>query len=103
MSYGKRYVAIFNGNLFRQSNYMTCPNFTICGKSMRPGLKVCSSCFWRFKNEVLEFKNDECSVCFEVTDCVKFRKCSHFVCLKCFKKLDKCTLCHQDEKNILLI
>lgn len=93
MSYGKEFATIFGGNLFRQSNYMTCPNFKICGKSMRPGLKVCSPCFWRFNNEILEFKTRECPDCQVTGECVKFRKCSHFVCLKCFKKLDKCPMC----------
>ncbi len=72
---------------------LQCPNFSVCHKMYDPRLKVCSPCFWRFNNEVLEFKNDECPHCFENTKCVKFRKCSHFVCLKCFKKKDKCALC----------
>ena len=72
---------------------MTCPNFKVCGKSMRSGLKVCTSCFWRFKNEVLEFKICECSNCNKSDDCVKFRKCEHFVCVKCYDKIDKCPDC----------
>ena len=72
---------------------MNCPNYEVCHKMMKPGLKVCSPCFWRFNNEVLEFNNDKCPHCFENTTCVKFRKCSHFVCLKCFNINDKCARC----------
>ena len=42
-----------------------CPNFPVCGKMYDPTLKVCGRCFWRFKNEILEFKNDECPICLE--------------------------------------
>jgi hypothetical protein len=52
---------------------------------MKPGLKVCTSCFWRFKNEVLEFKTLECTKCHIERECVKPRKCDYFVCLKCFE------------------
>lgn len=76
-----------------------CPNFLVCRKMYDPRLKVCGPCFWRFNNEILEFKNDKCPVCFETTDCVKFRKCSHFVCVKCYDKLDKCPMCRQDPEE----
>lgn len=76
-----------------------CPNFKVCRKMYDPRLKMCGTCFWRFNNEILEFKNDECPVCFETTDCVKFRKCSHFVCVKCYDKLDKCPMCRQDPEE----
>ena len=69
-----------------------CPNFLVCHKIYDPRLKVCTSCFWRFKNEVLEFKDDECSICHKTIKCVKYRKCSHFVCLKCFKTNNKCSI-----------
>ena len=72
---------------------LQCPNFLVCNKMYDPRLKVCSPCFWRFENKVLEFKNDECTHCFENIKCVKFRKCPHFVCLKCFNINDKCALC----------
>lgn len=71
---------------------MECPNFDVCHKRYDPRLKVCTSCFWRFKNEVLEFKNGECSLCHETIKCVKYRKCSHFVCLKCFNNNNKCSI-----------
>ena len=61
-----------------------CPNFLVCGKMYDPTLKVCRSCFWRFKNQVLEFKDDECSICHQHVKCVKYRKYEDFVCPKCF-------------------
>lgn len=78
-----------------------CPNFEVCFKMMDPRLKVCSGCFWRFKNQVLEFKeNMECPVCLDTKKCVKFRKCSHFVCVsKCFPRLDKCPMCPKVKEN----
>ncbi len=70
-----------------------CPNFSVCHKMMREGLKVCSKCFWRFKNTPLEFKRDKCQICIQETNCVKMRKCSHFACLKCFNNFDICPIC----------
>jgi hypothetical protein len=62
-----------------------------------PRMRACSSCFWEFNNEAVEFKDDmECPVCYETQKCVKFRKCTHFVCLKCFDKLEKCPMCRSD-------
>jgi hypothetical protein len=56
---------------------MECPNFDVCHKKKDPRLKVCSPCFWRFKNEILEFGERECLVCCTTHKCVKFRKCAH--------------------------
>jgi hypothetical protein len=65
-----------------------------------PHLKACSLCYWRFENEVLEFKDDmECPVCYETLKCVKFRKCRHFVCLKCFDKVEICPMCRSDPND----
>ena len=72
---------------------MNCPNYQICSKQVKPGLKVCTSCFWRFKNEVLEFRNEECPRCCKVGEGLKFRKCEHFLCMKCFDRLPLCKLC----------
>lgn len=69
---------------------MECPNFAVCHKKKDPRLKVCSSCFWRFKNEILEFEEYECIACHEIRECVKFRKCVHFVCLTCFGRRIQC-------------
>lgn len=71
----------------------TCPNYIVCHKMYDSRLKVCTSCFWRFKNEILEFKTLECTNCHTEAECVKFRKCEHFVCLSCFDKLQKCPNC----------
>ena len=54
-----------------------CPNFDVCGKTMYLGLKVCNSCFWRFENQVLDFKDD--------TECL--------LCLTCLPKYHKCPTC----------
>lgn len=72
-----------------------CPNFEICHRMTYSTLKVCSSCFWRFENQIMEFVDDtECPVCLDITKCVKFRKCTHFVCIsKCFPRLVKCPMC----------
>jgi hypothetical protein len=71
-----------------------CPNFDVCGKTMYLGLKVCNSCFWRFENQVLDFKDDiECLLCLNIKKCVKFRKCPHYACLTCFTKYHKCPTC----------
>ena len=71
-----------------------CPNFDVCGKTMYLGLKVCNSCFWRFENQVLDFKDDtECLLCLNIKKCVKFRKCPHYACLTCFPKYHKCPTC----------
>lgn len=71
-----------------------CPNFDVCGKTMYLGLKVCNSCFWRFENQVLDFKDDtECLLCLNIKKCVKFRKCPHYACLTCFSKYHKCPTC----------
>ena len=72
---------------------MECPNFDVCHKKKDPRLKVCSPCFWRFKNEILEFGERECLVCRATHRCVKFRKCVHFVCLTCFGKVVQCPTC----------
>ena len=72
---------------------MECPNFDVCHKKKDPRLKVCSPCFWRFKNEILEFGERECLVCCATHRCVKFRKCVHFVCLTCFGKVIQCPTC----------
>lgn len=79
-------------------NYLimnNCPNYDVCFKRVKPGLKVCTNCFWRFKNEILEFNEYmSCPVCSDSGKCVKFRKCEHFVCTsKCFPRLDKCPMC----------
>ncbi len=74
---------------------MNCPNYHVCNKTVKPGLKVCTSCFWRFKNEVLEFKTHECPKCCKVVECLKFRKCEHFLCMKCFDILPVCKLCEE--------
>lgn len=81
---------------------MNCPNYDICFKKVKPGLKVCTSCFWRFKNQTLEFKDDmECPVCLEVRKCVKFRKCDHFVCTSpCFPRLHTCPMCTPKLKEV---
>lgn len=70
-----------------------CPNFSVCQKMYDSRLKVCTSCFWRFKNEVLHFNDDTCPLCLTYGECVKFRKCEHFVCIKCCKRHHKCPLC----------
>lgn len=72
-----------------------CPNFDVCYKMMDSKSKVCVSCFWRFENEILEFKEYEtCPVCAQSRKCVRYRKCSHFVCTSpCFNRLDKCPMC----------
>jgi len=72
-----------------------CPNFDVCGKTMYLGLKVCNSCFWRFENQVLDFKGDmECPVCNESRKCVRFKKCEHFACVSlCFPRLHECPMC----------
>mgnify|MGYP003624955483 FL=1 len=75
-----------------------CPNFPVCGKMYDPTLKVCGRCFWRFKNEILEFKNDECPICFKNTECVKFRKCEHFICLNCLNLRRECPKCIKTPK-----
>lgn len=74
---------------------MNCPNFHVCNKQVKPGLKVCTSCFWRFKNEILEFKTYECPRCCKTGECLKFRKCEHFLCMECFDRLPICKLCEQ--------
>jgi len=78
-----------------------CPNYDICYKMKSQGLKVCTSCFWRFKNEVLEFREDmECPMCSDVKRCVKFRKCEHYVCASlCFPRLHKCPMCPKLKEN----
>jgi hypothetical protein len=78
-----------------------CPNYDVCFKMMDPRLKVCSNCFWRFENQILEFKDDtECPVCLEVRKCVRFRKCTHFVCASlCFPRLHKCPMCRSDPND----
>ena len=45
---------------------MNCPNYEVCHKMMKPGLKVCSPCFWRFNNEVLEFNNDNVHIVLKI-------------------------------------
>ena len=73
---------------------VNCPNYMICSKQVKPGLKVCTSCFWRFKNEILEFKSPwSCPKCCKVGECLKFRKCEHFLCTKCFDEIPICHLC----------
>ena len=78
-----------------------CPNYDICYKMKSQGLNVCTSCFWRFKNEVLEFReNMECPMCSDVKKCVKFRKCEHYVCASlCFPRLHKCPMCPKLKEN----
>ncbi len=71
----------------------SCPNFGVCGKMMRPGLKVCTSCFWKFRNEPLQFKNSQCPNCRMQRECVKFRKCEHFLCTSCFSRQRVCLIC----------
>lgn len=75
-----------------------CPNYDVCFKMMDPRLKVCSNCFWRFENQVLVFEDDvECPVCLEVRKCVRFRKCTHFVCTSvCFRRLHECPMCRSN-------
>jgi hypothetical protein len=74
-----------------------CPNFDVCHKTKDPRLKVCSKCFGRFENQVLEFREDlVCPVCSTERRCVKFRKCEHFVCASlCFPRLHRCPMCPQ--------
>lgn len=72
---------------------MNCPNYSVCGKTYNPELKVCTSCFWRFKNQVLDFFDDTCQICSTHGECVRFRKCEHFVCIKCHSIHTKCPLC----------
>ena len=85
----------FEVGIYTNHIIMKCPNFDVCFKTVKPGLKVCTSCFWRFKNEKLEFiENVECPMCSDVKKCVKFRKCTHYVCASvCFPRLDKCPMC----------
>ena len=71
-----------------------CPNFDVCYRTMYTGLKVCTSCFWRYENQILDFKDDtECLSCLNIKKCVKFRKCPHYACLTCFPKYHKCPTC----------
>ena len=73
---------------------MKCANFDICYKMMDPRLKVCSNCFWRFENQVLEYvEYMKCPVCLNEGKCFKFRKCDHFACKTCFPRLHKCPMC----------
>ena len=78
---------------------MNCPNYHVCSKQVKHGLKVCTSCFWRFKNEILEFKTYECPRCCKTGECLKFRKCEHFLCMKCFDRLPICKLCEEPKSS----
>src|SRR5210317_2124777 len=62
---GKRFARNCNGNSSPLYNMKTkCPNFDVCYKLRDSRLKVCSNCFWRFENEVLEtIEYMECPVC----------------------------------------
>lgn len=76
-----------------------CPNFRICEKSLPQQFidcyhGLCASCNVLFGPRrggkgILEFKsNTECPICLEEKcDSVSFPKCSHFVCIDCFKRM----------------
>jgi hypothetical protein len=83
-------VGIYSYSVNKMNN---CPNFSVCGKTMRPELKVCTSCFWKYKNTVLDFFDDTCQICSQHGECVRYRKCEHYVCIKCHKLHSKCPLC----------
>lgn len=76
-----------------------CPNFVICRKLMNPTLRVCNICYWRFNNEVLQFDNSECPICYNTQKCVKFLKCTHYVCPTCFAKVESCPMCRSDPEH----
>ena len=73
-----------------------CPNFEICGNydfplnmSVHGGL--CMMCdvnygIWQGGKGVLQFKESECPICFELTRCVSMPNCNHFICIDDFKR-----------------
>jgi len=76
---------------------MNCPNYHVCSKQVKHGLKVCTSCFWRFKNEILEFKTYECPRCCKTGECLSFGN----VTLLCMSALIDaiCKLCEEPKST----
>ena len=74
---------------------INCPNFEVCESLMDPRMRTCSSCAFRRivlkSKDVLVFAdNIECPVCFDVKRCVQNVRCSHFICIDCYKE------CHRE-------
>ena len=65
-----------------------CKNFKICTGICDKRICYCSQCYWMYHYQTLEIKNNTyCPICLEENqECVKFLNCSHFICIKCYKK-----------------
>src|SRR3989338_7691778 len=68
-----------------------CPNFSICGNKCPQWVfdchggrcMTCAISHWDLK-----FKSDEeCPICLEATTCASSPKCTHYICVDCFKRI----------------
>jgi len=79
-----------------QNGDTQCANFEICNDwsyietlNLRNGLCFnCDGIFSDWENgKLIYLDNTECPICLEVKRCVKFLKCSHYVCINDFKRI----------------
>ena len=71
-------------------NYKVCEDTVIEWVCICEGNYLCTNCRTSFctveENGYLNFKNNEkCPVCNNIDECVKYPRCNHYVCIKCFK------------------
>ena len=46
-------------------------------------------------NDIFDNQIEDCPICFESKESIIF-KCNHFVCYKCYPKIEKCPLCRDE-------
>jgi len=68
-----------------------CPNFVICDNFIYTESKVCVDCDMLFGSlrggsGILNFSEEECSICSTVGICITKPKHDHFLCVNCFKE-----------------
>lgn len=91
-------------------NGIKCKNYKLC-KAILPdwwyeckGNYLCTNCHMSFGTwgsnigkGILEFEDNlECPICLEKQLCVSYPRCSHKICISCFKK---CMYYNEDEDD----
>lgn len=72
---------------------LNCRNFKFCQEKIDEGCPLCTTCYWAFEKKPLTFGRGICGSCEVKGDTVKWKQCSHFTCIACFRKHYQNNIC----------